>query len=87
MSIFNCIPNGCGRVLWQEYLPSVVRWRYPDGEWNEIEGDNYSVDELPAQCCGSWDITVYFNVPGCNGLRTYSGTPTRRIPYGFRDTN
>lgn len=82
MGIFHCIPNGCGRVLWREYLPPVVRWRYPGEEWQEIEGDSYDLDNRPAQCCGSWDITVEYNVPGCNGLRAYSGTSTKRIPYG-----
>ena len=82
MGIFHCVPNGCGRVLYQEYLPPVVRWRYPGEEWNEIEGDSYEIENMPAQCCGTWDITVYYNVPGCNGVQAYSGTSTKRIPYG-----
>ncbi len=79
---FHCVPEACGRVVYREYLSSVVRWRYPGEEWQEIKGDDYSVDELPAQCCGTWDFTVGFNVPGCNGLRGYSGISTVRIPYG-----
>ena len=82
MGIFNCIPNGCGRVVWREYLPRVVRWKYPGEDWQEIEGDRYEIDRMPAQCCGTWDITIKYSVPGCNGLKTYSGTTVRRIPYG-----
>ncbi len=82
MSIYNCIPNGCGRVLWREYLPPKVRWKYPGENWNEIEGDSYEIENLPAQCCGTWDITVYFSVPGCNGGQAYSGAGVVRIPYG-----
>ena len=82
MGTFHCIPQGCGRVLYQEYLPPKVRWRYPGEDWQEIEGDNYEVDNRPAQCCGSWDITVEYNVPGCNGGINYAGEGTVRIPYG-----
>ncbi len=82
MGIFHCIPNGCGRVLWREYLPPVVRWRYPGEEWKEIEGDSYEVENMPAQCCGTWDITVFYKVPGCNGGQEYSGAGVVRIPYG-----
>ncbi len=82
MGNFHCIPEGCGRVVYREYLPSVVRWRYPGEQWQEIEGDDYSIDERPAQCCGSWDITVEYYVPGCNRALDYSGTRTVRIPYG-----
>ena len=82
MGNFHCIPEACGRVVYREYLPSVVRWRYPGENWQEIEGDDYSIDELPAQCCGTWDITVYYSVPGCNGTQAYSGAGVKRIPYG-----
>ena len=82
MGNFHCIPESCGRVVYREYLPPVVRWRYPGEQWQEIEGDDYSIDERPAQCCGSWDITVEYYVPGCNRALDYSGTRTVRIPYG-----
>ena len=82
MGALHCIPNGCGRVLWREYLPPVVRWRYPGEDWQEIEGDRYEIENQPAQCCGSWDITVAYNVPGCNGGIEYTGAGTVRIPYG-----
>ena len=82
MGILHCIPEECGRVVYREYLPSVVRWRYPGSDWQEIEGDDYTIDERPAQCCGSWDITVEYYVPGCNRGLDYSGTRTVRIPYG-----
>ncbi len=79
---FYCIPERCGRVVYREYLAPVVRWRYPGSQWQEIEGDDYTIDNRPAQCCGSWDITVEYYVPGCNRALDYSGTRTVRIPYG-----
>ncbi len=82
MVYFHCIPEGCGQVFYRPYLAPVVRWRYPGEDWQEIEGDDYTIEQLPAQCCGTWDITVTYSVPGCNGLRGFSGTGTRRIPYG-----
>ena len=81
-TFFHCIPEGCGQVFYRPYLAPVVRWRYPGEDWQEIEGDDYTIEQLPAQCCGSWDITVEYYVPGCNGARTYSGARTVRIPYG-----
>lgn len=44
MGNFHCVPDGCGRVVYREYLPGVIRWRYPNEEWNEIEGDNFTLE-------------------------------------------
>lgn len=42
MGSFHCIPEGCGRVIYQKYLPPVIRWRYPGEDWIEFIGHNYS---------------------------------------------
>lgn len=42
MGNWHCVPSSCARVVYREYLPSMVRWRYPGEPWQEIEGDNYS---------------------------------------------
>ncbi|MEO0835979.1 MAG: hypothetical protein AAFY16_08330 [Cyanobacteria bacterium J06642_3] len=45
MGNFHCIPSSCARVVWREYLPPVIRWRYPDEDWQEIEANNYEIKE------------------------------------------
>jgi hypothetical protein len=40
-----CVPSSCGRVVYREYLPPVVRWRYPGEAWQEIEGDDYNIED------------------------------------------
>lgn len=44
MGNFHCIPSDCARIVWREYLPAVIRWRYPDENWQEIEGDDYAIE-------------------------------------------
>ncbi len=54
-----CRIDDCARVAYQEYLPAVVRWRYPEEDWQEIQGaDNYSIESVPpaflgGQCPGT----------------------------------
>ena len=50
---FHCIPESCVKVVlvYREYKPPVVRWRYSESEpWQEIDGDNYAIDEQKGQC-------------------------------------
>jgi hypothetical protein len=48
MGNFHCVPSGCAEVVYQEYLPPVVRWRYPGEAWQEIVGaDNYTTEIIP----------------------------------------
>ncbi len=42
MGNFHCIPESCGRVVYREYLPPVVRWRYPGEKWQEQVGSALS---------------------------------------------
>ncbi len=62
MGNFHCIPSSCGTVTYREYLPPVVRWRYPGEEWQEIEGDDYAIettsDELPTDKYIFWRASV-----------------------------
>lgn len=50
MGNFHCISSGCGRVQFREYLPPVVRWRYEDEDWNEIEADDYKLEKEVGKC-------------------------------------
>lgn len=50
MGSFHCIPSDCARVIVRQYLPPVVRWRYGDKDWQEIEGDDYKIDSNLGQC-------------------------------------
>lgn len=52
MGNWHCIPSSCARVVYYEYLPPVVRWRYEGENWNEIEADDYAIEQLPGQCEG-----------------------------------
>lgn len=46
MSLFNCIPNDCARVVWQKYEKgSGLRYRYSGEDWVYINGEDYSIDE------------------------------------------
>jgi hypothetical protein len=45
MGNFHCVPSGCAEVVYREYLPPTVRYRYPGEDWQEIVGaDDYSVN-------------------------------------------
>ena len=49
MGFFHCIESGCARVEYQEYLPPVIRWRYPEEEWQEIEADDYTIETIETE--------------------------------------
>ena len=51
MGNFHRISSSCARVVWREYLPPVVRWRYDFGEeWQEIEADDYATEKEKGKC-------------------------------------
>lgn len=50
MGNLHCITSGCATVIYREYLPPVVRWRYEGEAWQEIEGDDYSIQREEMQC-------------------------------------
>ncbi len=62
MGLFHCIESSCARVEYQEYLPPIIRWRYPGEEWQEIEADNYSIEtvetELELDAYYYWEAQV-----------------------------
>ena len=45
MGNFHCVPNGCGRVVYREYLPSQVRYRARGENWQYVDGDSYELIE------------------------------------------
>lgn len=60
MGNWHCVPSGCAEVVYQEYLPPVVRWRYPEEEWREIKADDYSFTEKTI-CPGVPHVFYYRN--------------------------
>ena len=71
MGNWHCIPSSCAEVVYQEYLPPVVRWRYPDEDWQEIKADNFTLSQDKGKCptkyhsYGSFYSKNLSNV-GCN---------------------
>lgn len=51
MGNWHCISNSCAEVHYREYLPPIIRWRYLGEDWNEIEGDDYNLEET-RDCSG-----------------------------------
>ncbi len=45
-----CQQDNCGRIVYQEYLPAMVRWRYPKENWQEIEADDSFVEQETGKC-------------------------------------
>jgi len=43
MGSLHCIPNSCSSVIYQEYLPPQIRYRYPGEEWQIVDGDDYTL--------------------------------------------
>ncbi len=74
-----CKEDNCARVVYQEYLPAVVRWRYPGEGWQEIEGDDHLFKQFKGQ-----SNTVYYigGVAAKNGIN-YCETPNLTNNWGF----
>ena len=49
MGSWHCVNSSCAQLVYREYLPPVVRWRYPGEDWQEIEGDDYSIEDVEPQ--------------------------------------
>lgn len=63
-----CVPSSCGRVVYREYLPPVVRWRYPGEAWQEIEGDDFTiVEELDLSLNTNYQIIAHTPLTVTNG--------------------
>lgn len=60
MSTFNCISNGCARVVWRPYQKGI-RYRYSGEEWITINGDNYEIEKLECDFKVSFAIKNYFD--------------------------
>lgn len=63
MGNFHCVTSNCATVVYRKYLPPVIRWRYEGEKWNEIEGDDYSINRKVGQCPVRYDVKyiVYYN--------------------------
>ncbi len=86
MGLFHCIESSCARVEYQEYLPPVVRWRYPGEEWQEIEADDYSIEtietELELDAYYYWEAQVIWQYRYGEGqlIRNYT-VPSRQYTH------
>jgi hypothetical protein len=61
MGNWHCISSSCATVYYREYEPPKVRWQYPNEPWQEIKGDDYSVEtKVPnftgGQCEGGYRV-------------------------------
>lgn len=57
MGNFHCIPSTCATVVYREYLPPAVRYRYGNDDWTVIEGgDNFTIDRPPGQCDTNYEV-------------------------------
>lgn len=50
MGNWHCVSSSCARITYQNYLPPKIRWRYPNEEWQEIEADDYSLENEVGAC-------------------------------------
>lgn len=53
---FYCVPSGKATVIYRVYNPPKLRYKYPDGDWQEITALNggqltYTREREPGQCC------------------------------------
>ncbi len=50
MGNWHCVPSSCAEVFYTEFKQAPLRWRYPGEDWNEIDGDDYSLTKREHQC-------------------------------------
>lgn len=71
MGNWHCVPSSCAEVVYQEYEPPKIRWRYGSEPWQEIKGDDYSFNIPPGKCSDPYYLFgTYFSIntraSGCN---------------------
>lgn len=92
MGNFHCIPESCGKVVYREYLPPVIRWKYPNEDWQEIEGDDYAIEQSQGGKTEGvrYNVVIYFNktlVSIGSFYRSYTLTgPIGTITYSYFGT-
>jgi len=51
MSNFHCINSSCAEVRYKPYQRTDgIRYRYPGEDWVIVDGDDYTIDEIPESC-------------------------------------
>lgn len=75
----HCTSSSCVEVYWWDYTPSVIRWRYPGEEWQEIEADDYQVKTQPGQCNTKYFIEAEATYQGSNVGNLFVCGETMRI--------
>jgi hypothetical protein len=56
MGNWHCISSGCAKVVYREYEPPKIRWRYGQEPWQEIAGDDYSATQELGKCNVSYIV-------------------------------
>ena len=56
MGNFHCVPSSCARVIYREYEPPFIRYRYSGEDWQEIIGDSYSIIDELGKCSKLYDV-------------------------------
>ncbi|MDJ0595989.1 MAG: hypothetical protein QNJ72_39410 [Pleurocapsa sp. MO_226.B13] len=85
---FYCVPSSCAKIVYREYLPPVVRWRYEGEDWQEIIGaDSYTTEKERGKCdteynaSGKFEAAYKFRNPdACRGLWDWYSNPNNPIP-------
>jgi hypothetical protein len=57
MGNFHCVPSGCARLVYREYLPPVIRYRYPGEDWIYVDGDDFFLEVKKGQCNEGYRIS------------------------------
>ncbi len=92
MGNWHCIPSGCAKVVYREYLPPVIRWRYEDEDWNEIEADDYAIEQEKGKCPTLYHVfgtytSVNTDDHGCFVTGYWRTSESRFLPENFDPSN
>ncbi|MEO0011711.1 MAG: hypothetical protein RLZZ535_100 [Cyanobacteriota bacterium] len=78
MGNWHCVPSSCAEVVYQEYLPPTIRWRYGNEAWQEIQGAlNYSTQVITPNFTGGQSPNVIYNVK-VTGSTIYDEQPSNQ---------
>ena len=80
MGNWHCVTSNCAKVVYREYLPPSIRYRYEGEDWNEITGEGltytFELTDPPfsgGQCLGTrYYCTIEFLNPSNGVWRTAS---------------
>jgi hypothetical protein len=85
MGNWHCVSSGCAKVVYREYEPPKIRWRYGSEPWQEIIGaDDYSLAQPKGQCATGYLLTGRFEGAyenfGCRTIVNWYSNPRLPVP-------